>query len=225
MAGHKKPKGKKTRNDGRMVPQLGYYLIVTDTEKTERAYFEGIRDSLPEEIRRRRQLVISVSDTKTKDLVLKCKELHEYDPQYRIPWIVFDRDEVDDFDDIISNAQKEHINVGWSNPCLEIWLYAYFGKMPLISTSWQCCDSFGKIYKSKTGQTYSKSDKDLYKRLIRFGDEKRAIEIAEQKYKEHETDGQKEKKPSEKYPCTTVHELVKEIKAKINDTKPKSDSN
>lgn len=30
------------------APELGYYLIVTDTEKTERSYFEGLRDSIPE---------------------------------------------------------------------------------------------------------------------------------------------------------------------------------
>ena len=34
-------------------PVLGYYLIVTDTDETERNYFEGLRDSIPAEIRDR----------------------------------------------------------------------------------------------------------------------------------------------------------------------------
>ena len=32
---------------GTRVPELGYYLIVTDTEETEKNYFEGLRDSIP----------------------------------------------------------------------------------------------------------------------------------------------------------------------------------
>lgn len=224
MAGHKTPRGKKNRNDRiqTLSPQLGYYLIVTDTKETEQSYFNGVRDSLPAEIQHTRRLIVHVSNTSTNKLVSVCKELYEYDPQYRNPWIVFDRDEVVDFDSIITNAQKESINVGWSNPCLEIWLHAYFGTMPAITTSWQCCDSFSKIYKRKTGQAYSKSAKDLYKKLVTYGDEEKAIKIAHQKYKEHQTDGQRKKKPSEMYPCTTVYKLINEINEKIRDYSKKN---
>ena len=40
---------RKDRNQrmGQRVPELGYYLIVTDTEETEKNYFEGLRDSIP----------------------------------------------------------------------------------------------------------------------------------------------------------------------------------
>lgn len=40
---------RKDRNQrvGKRVPELGYYLIVTDTEETEKNYFEGLRDSIP----------------------------------------------------------------------------------------------------------------------------------------------------------------------------------
>ena len=31
------------------VPELGYYLIVTDTEATERCYFTGLHQALPED--------------------------------------------------------------------------------------------------------------------------------------------------------------------------------
>ena len=45
------------RNDrnnqvGTRVPELGCYLIVTDTEETEKNYFEGLRDSIPSEWKR-----------------------------------------------------------------------------------------------------------------------------------------------------------------------------
>ncbi|MDY5499008.1 MAG: hypothetical protein SPF89_02780 [Sphaerochaetaceae bacterium] len=34
-------------------PVLGYYLMVTDTEETEKNYFEGLKNSIPSEIRLR----------------------------------------------------------------------------------------------------------------------------------------------------------------------------
>ena len=65
-------------------------------------------------------------------MIDKCLELTAYEAQYRIPWIVFDRDQVIEFDQIIAEAEKKDIQVGWSNPCFEIWMYAYFGAMPVI---------------------------------------------------------------------------------------------
>lgn len=41
--------------------------------------------------------------------------------QYRIPWIVFDRDRVKDFDEIIKTAGRSGVGAGWSNPCFEIF--------------------------------------------------------------------------------------------------------
>lgn len=44
---------RKTREQRRRlkVPELGYYLIVTDTEATERCFFNGLHQTLPEHIR------------------------------------------------------------------------------------------------------------------------------------------------------------------------------
>ena len=81
---------RKDRNQrvGIRVPELGYYLIVTDTEETEKNYFEGLRDSIPAELKDR--LVIKVEKAKTVELVERALELANKEPQYRIPWIVFD---------------------------------------------------------------------------------------------------------------------------------------
>ena len=116
----------KPRQQRRRIPDLGYYLIVTDTEGTERCYFNGLHENLPAEIQDR--LVVKVIETKTVGLIGKCVEYTAYDAQYREPWIVLDRDQVKDFDQIISQAYKNQINVGWSNPCFEIWMFAYYGK-------------------------------------------------------------------------------------------------
>ena len=203
---------RKTREQKRQfkVPELGYYLIVTDTEATERCFFNGLHQALPEEIKNK--LVIKVVETKTREMIDKCLELTAYEAQYRIPWIVFDRDQVQGFDDIIAEAVGRGIHVGWSNPCFEIWMYAYFGAMPAIQDSWTSCSEFGRVYESRTGQKYSKSDEQLYGKLCKCGDEEIAIVIAQRKLEQCIREGKM--KPSEMCPCTTVHELVREIKNK-----------
>lgn len=204
---------RKTREQRRRlkVPELGYYLIVTDTEATERCFFNGLHQTLPEHIRGK--LVIKVVETKTRAMIDKWLELTAYEAQYRIPWIVFDRDQVIEFDEIIAEAKKKGIQVGWSNPCFEIWMYAYFGAMPAIKESWTCCSEFGRVYESKIGQKYSKADEKMYEKICNVGDEEKAIQIAQQKLEQHEREGKT--KPSEMCPCTTVHKLVGEIKRKI----------
>ena len=112
------------------VPDLGYYFVVTDTKETERNYLYGLRDALPAELQGR--IVIKVSSAKTKELIKACEQA-TIDPQYRQCWIVFDRDKVVNFDDIIREAQSRDIKIGWSNPCIEIWFDAYFGVAAGIS--------------------------------------------------------------------------------------------
>lgn len=92
-------------------------------------------------------------------------------------------------------------------------MYAYLGSMPAIQDSWICCSDFGRIYESKTGQKYSKADEQMYTKLCKSGDEKKAIQIAQQKLEQCIREGKT--KPSEMCPCTTVHELVGEIKGKM----------
>lgn len=203
---------RKTRDQRsiRKIPELGYYLIVTDTEATERCYFNGLQEKLPQNIRNR--IVIKVIETKTAKLINKCKEIVAYDPQYRIPWIVFDRDRVINFDEIISDAKANNIKVGWSNPCFEIWMFAYYGNMPVIKESKICCKQFAHLYQNKTGQVYSKSDNKLYERLITSGNEEIAITVATNKLEQCKREGKT--KPSEMFPATTVYELIEEIRGK-----------
>lgn len=134
------------------------------------------------------------------------------EPQYGEPWIVFDRDRVTHFDQIIRDALQAGIHVGWSNPCIEIWFDAYFGKMRPCPDSVVCCRTFAAGFEQRTGQEYSKSSSQIYALLNRYGDEAKAIQTAEARLKQYLRDGIN--KPSEMSPCTTVHRLVAEIKEK-----------
>lgn len=197
----------------RRIPELGYYYIVTDTDQTEKNYLEGLRNSIPEELKGK--IVIKVTKSKTVDLVKACKEGASLYPQYSEPWIVFDRDRVKDFDNIIKNAEQSGVHSGWSNPCLEIWLYAYFGCMPNIQDSVSCCNRFAIEYERRTRQKYDKAEKDLYKKLCEFGDEENAIKIAQQKRRQCVGNGLI--LPSEMIPCTQLDELINAIKTKLDN--------
>lgn len=161
------------------------------------------------------KLVIKVVRSRTVDLVDKAISLAALNPQYSEVWIVFDRDQVKNFDNIISEALKRGMHVGWSNPCIEIWFHAYFGSMPMFQTSVSCCNGFEDCYEKKTEQKYLKSDMDIYRKLCLYGNEEKAIKIAIQRLKNQIKDGKD--KPSEMISCTTVHELINEIKSKLGD--------
>lgn len=195
----------------RRLPRLGYYLIFTDTRETEKNYLEGLKQFLPVEIRD--NIVIKVKKTSTDNLIQACLNDRSIDPQFRETWIIFDRDQVHNFDKIIKEAEDNDINVAWSNPCLEIWFSAYFGKMPNCENSTKCLDLFKNVFKQKTCMRYEKEDTKIYKKLIEFGNESTAIKIAQQKH-QFFYDANKNCKPSEMYPCTTLFKLVAEIKGK-----------
>lgn len=204
---------RQSRSDRKVrIPDLGYYIVVTDTNETEANYMYGFRDALPENLQGR--IVIKVSKAKTKDLVETCKEQVSKEAQYGEPWIVFDRDKVVDFDKIIADAESEGIGVGWSNPCIEIWFDAYFGKMHSYQDSVSCCREFANTFEKKTGQEYRKSNQKIYDLLGRFGDESKAIEIADNRLKQYKRDNINQ--PSKMCPCTTVYELIDEIRRKTN---------
>ena len=103
------------------------------------------------------------------------------------------------------------LHVGWSNPCFEIWLYAYFGEMPNIQDSVSCCSRFFGRFEKETGHPYGKNDTEVYRRITKAGDFELAYQIAERKCSQAEKEG---KKPSQACPACTVHRLVKEIKDK-----------
>lgn len=200
---------KSRKSFSKRKPDLGYYFIATDTTETEKNYLTGLKKSLPEKLQDR--IVIKVSTTKTEKLVTTCEEAN-IDPQYRQCWIVFDRDRVVSFDQIIEEAESKDIKVGWSNPCIEIWFDAYLGKMPAVQDSVACCRGFAEQFEKLTGQEYKKSNPQIYAILNRLGKDEDAIKIAEHRYRTYLKDNVK--KPSQMCPCTTIHHLVDEIRRK-----------
>lgn len=191
-------------------PKLGYYYIITDGEKTEPYYFKGLKKNLSKDDQE--QIVLKTISTKTEKLIHEALEQARQSPQYAEIWIVFDRDKVQNFDKIIEKAETKDINVGWSNPCIEIWFHAYFLKMPIPKDSIQCIANFKREFESKTGKDYGKSDAETYTLLTQHGNEAEAIKLMERRYLENKE--LYEEVPSLHCPGTTVHRLIKALKEK-----------
>ena len=187
-----------------------YFYIITDAKETEENYLNGLKNSLKEE--QQKHIKIDVVQTKTYKVLERAIEHNQQLTQYGETWIVFDRDQVKGFDEIIENSKVAGISVAWSNPCIEIWFFAYFHEMPNINDSVKCCRMFADRYQKITGKKYEKSDKDIYQMLLKYGDENDALKRAEDKEKEHIRNGKR--KASEMIPSTLLYQLVAEIKQK-----------
>ena len=191
---------------------MGYYLIVTDAVETEPNYLNGLKNNLPKEFKDR--LVIKVKTSKTYDMIETMQREMTKIPNLCEPWLVFDKDQVIGFDELIRKAKTRGINVGWSNPCIEILFLAYFGKSPNISESRVCIKEFSEIYHKLSGKVYEKNNKEIYDDLNKLGDEKKAIEINKNKYVNYEERGILEASKMEG--VSVLYKLLSEIKNKVN---------
>lgn len=193
--------------------RLGGYLVVTDASETEPNYFKRIRDSFPESIRVDLQLKIYANKDLSSIIDFAIAERNN-DERFRNIWLIFDKDEFEIFDQIIDEADTRGLNVGWSNPCFEIWLSAYFGEIKYFINSRNCCNNFKKLLKKHANKEINyKSDEKLYEILTKYGCEKKAIQVASERYNNFSSNC---KKPSKMHSCTTVFKLVEEIRQLID---------
>lgn len=92
-------------------------------------------------------------------------------------------------------------------------MYAYFGEMPAIRESYICCERFAEKFERAAGQKYLKKDRDIYRKLVQYGDEEKAVQVAKRCYKKCIEEGKN--KPSEIWPASMVQSLVEEIQRKV----------
>ena len=117
------------------------------------------------------------------------------------------------FDDLIADVQRAHVNTVRSNTCFEVWLHAYFKTLQYSQGSIQCCNQFSKIYHDLTRTEYEKSDSSLYRNLLTYGDEEKAITRAKHQMT-NLLRSNKNSLSSQLSPATTLYKLIEEIRGK-----------
>ena len=191
--------------------KLVRFLIVCEGTKTEPHYFEALIKNYISTVREvtiegeGRATVALVDRTLEIKQELERKNAMSFD---RV-WVVFDKDDFDDFNDAIKKANKLGFHSAWTNEAFELWYYLHF---EYLDTGIGRADYIKKLeeaFKEKLGDShfeYKKGNPDIYSLLQQYGREDLAKRFAQQlrglytgtDYAAHK-------------PCTMVDKLVEEL--------------
>ncbi len=202
-------------------PKADSFLIITEGTKTEPCYFNGLAEYVNKNHGKSIEVRKLTLDThgegkSTTSLVREAKRIAARAPiLYNQIWILFDKDDNNDFDGAIEECNTLSYEAGWSNQSFEFWLFLHFeySDSALHRDEWY--DKLNRIFKTKGIQSpgYQKNDPKLFERVTAGGGLKKAVRNAEKIYNKYKED----MPPSRKDPCTTVHLLIKELSPWIQE--------
>jgi hypothetical protein len=170
------------------------FLIVCEGEKTEPNYFRSFR--VPREV-----MTIHGIGANTVSLVQKAIELRDAD-EFDQVWCVFDRDSfpAENFNRALILAEKERINVAYSNEAFELWYLLHFH---YYNTGISRADYIRRL-SDLLGHRYKKNSVSIYDELVER--QPRAILHARRLLSEYDPPN-----PERDNPSTTVHLLVEQL--------------
>lgn len=190
-----------------------HFLIVCEGEKTEPNYFNELIKNTYSEVRK---VDIRGEGLGTCALVKKAIKIkEELDKKRIIPfdrvWVVFDKDDFNDFNEAIELCKRYNFYPAWSNQSFELWYYLHFQLLETAINRQDYINGLEREIKKHDGYEsyqYMKNAPDTYKLLMEFGSEEKAKERAahlrnifmdNRDYSNHN-------------PCTTVDLLVTELR-------------
>ena len=147
------------------------------------------------------------ADRSTKKLLeeaLRIRDLSTFD--YK--WLVFDKDDNEDFNEAIQLAEKAGFQCAWSNESFELWFCLHFIDLRLSVSRRQYLDILEREIRRHVPEfTYKKGGDVMYDILWKYGSQENAVLRAQNlrlaysgtDYASHN-------------PCTTVDILVDKLK-------------
>lgn len=206
----KEAKATKKRKEN-VREKLVRFLIVCEGTKTEPNYFKALIGNYISAVR---EVTIEGEGRATITLVDRTKEIkRELERKNKMlfdrVWVVFDKDDFDDFNEAIEKAQNFGFNSAWTNEAFELWYYLHFEYLDTGISRSDYIDKLQKIFRKKKGDEsfkYQKGDPEIYSLLRQYGSEDLAKRYA-QKLRALYTDTDY----AMHKPCTMVDELVKEL--------------
>lgn len=200
------------------TPRANSFLIVTEGEKTEPLYFKGIKRLIQEKIGGRIDVIelpeidIFGEGYATGKLIeITERIVKEAKVIYQNIWVVFDKDDFDDFDSAIETGEKKGYRIAWSNQSFEYWLYLHFEycDSKLHRHEWnKKLDDIFETFKLGDGK-YRKNYENIYDLVNSFDGVDIAIKNAKRRMSSYK---EKVDHPSEFEPGTMVYKLVEELK-------------
>ena len=204
-------------------PKANSFLIVTEGEKTEPLYFSGIQQRIEEKIGGKIDVVevpfidirgegcATGSLIQTTERIIKNAKV-----MYQNIWVVFDKDDFEDFDQAIEEGTQKGYKIAWSNQSFEYWLYLhfYYSDSALHRNDWQKkLNEIFKQYQLGDGY-YRKNYENIYDLVDSFGGVKNAISNAKRRMASFR-DGIDT--PSQYDPGTMVYRLVQDLKRYLEE--------
>lgn len=217
----KRRAARKKRKHEFREPRANSFLIVTEGTRTEPLYFKGIQKIIQKKIGGQIDIVspplidIYGEGSSTGKLIEITDELvKKAKIMYQNIWVVFDKDDFDDFDPAIEEGEKKGYKIAWSNESFEYWLYLHFcyNDSALHRTQW--CEKLDELFQQyNLGEgKYRKNYEDIYTLLDAFDGVNTAIKNAKRRMAGFDSSRQK---PSEYNPGTAVYELVEDLRRYI----------
>lgn len=206
----KEAKAAKRRKEN-VREKLVRFLIVCEGTKTEPHYFEALINNYISTVREvtiegeGRATVALVDRTLEIKTDLERKNAMSFD---RV-WVVFDKDDFDDFNEAIKKARKLGFQSAWTNEAFELWYYLHFEYLDTGISRTAYIEKLEEAFRSRMGDenfNYRKGNPDIYSMLQQYGREDLAKRFARQlrglytgtNYASHK-------------PCTMVDKLVDEL--------------
>ena len=213
----KRREKRKQREHEYKSPKANSFLIVTEGERTEPLYFKGIQKQIKDRIGGMVEVVeapvidIHGEGSATEKLVeITQRIVKEAKIIYQNVWLVFDKDDFEDFDQAIKDGVDRGYKTAWSNQSFEYWLYLhfYYSDSALHRDDWKRkLDDIFEQYHLGNGR-YQKNYEDIYDIVNSFDGVNTAIKNAKRRMEAFKRGIDK---PSEYNPGTMVYELVEEL--------------
>lgn len=219
----KRREDRKQRQYEYKKPRANSFLIVTEGKRTEPLYFKGMEKKIKEKIGG----VVDVIEVPVIDIQgegCSTGKLIEVTEQfvkeakiiYQNIWVVFDKDDFEDFDEAVREGTNKGYKTAWSNQAFEYWLYLHFhySDSALHRDDWnKKLDEIFKQYHLGEGK-YQKNYKEIYDMVNIYDGVTTAIKNAKRRMADFDP---KKCKPSEFDPGTTVYKLAEELKRFIDE--------
>lgn len=204
-------------------PKANSFLIVTEGKRTEPLYFKGIQKLIKKKIGGMVEVIeVPVIDIygegcSTSKLIEVTEQIiKDANIIYQNVWVVFDKDDFENFDQAIVEGSAKGYHMAWSNQSFEYWLYLhfYYSDSGLHRDEWN--EKLNAIFKqySLGDECYRKNYEDIYHLVNTYG----GVDLAVKNAKRRMSGFRKGiDKPSEYNPGTMVYKLVEKLKRYLDE--------
>lgn len=212
---------REARKHDQRKPIPNSFLIVSEGEKTEKNYFDGLSSYIKTHFGGNidviaPQITVEGVGKGTSALIAATEKLvNRSSKMYEHIWVVFDKDDFPDFDEAIALANEKQFKVAWSNQCFEYWLFLHFeySDSALHRNMWS--DKLNKIFieHGLNSEGYQKNLTNIFELVTRDKGLKCAFSYANRRISCFEVNCS----PSQCDPCTTVYKIIDELKEFLSD--------